>query len=40
MVRRASRAHLARIAKMGDGWMTNAYPPDQSALDVFGNCVT
>jgi len=26
---------LERIAKMGDGWMPNAYPPDQSALDVF-----
>lgn len=25
---------LERIAKMGDGWMPNAYPPDQSALDV------
>ena len=27
---------LQRIAKWGDGWMPNAYPPDQSALDVFG----
>jgi probable F420-dependent oxidoreductase len=26
---------LARIAKWGDGWMPNAYPPDQSALDIF-----
>jgi probable F420-dependent oxidoreductase len=26
---------LQRIAKWGDGWMPNAYPPDQSALDVF-----
>ena len=26
---------LPRIAKWGDGWMPNAYPPDQSALDVF-----
>jgi probable F420-dependent oxidoreductase len=26
---------LARIAKWGDGWMPNAYPPDQTALDVF-----
>jgi probable F420-dependent oxidoreductase len=26
---------LERIAQMGDGWMPNAYPPDQSALDVF-----
>jgi probable F420-dependent oxidoreductase len=26
---------LERIAKMGDGWMPNAYPPDQSALEVF-----
>src|SRR6201985_3665557 len=28
-------ATLARIAKIGDGWMPNAYPPDQTALDVF-----
>src|SRR6202795_779911 len=27
---------LERIAQMGDGWMPNAYPPDQSALEVFG----
>ena len=27
---------LPRIAKWGDGWMPNAYPPDQSALDMFG----
>jgi alkanesulfonate monooxygenase SsuD/methylene tetrahydromethanopterin reductase-like flavin-dependent oxidoreductase (luciferase family) len=27
---------LERIAKWGDGWMPNAYPADQSALDVFG----
>jgi probable F420-dependent oxidoreductase len=27
---------LERIAKFGDGWMPNAYPADQSALDVFG----
>jgi probable F420-dependent oxidoreductase len=26
---------LPRIAKWGDGWMPNAYPPDQAALDVF-----
>src|SRR3984957_1560945 len=26
---------LKRIAKHGDGWMPNAFPPDQSALDVF-----
>jgi probable F420-dependent oxidoreductase len=26
---------LARIAKWGDGWMPNAYPPEQSTLDVF-----
>ena len=26
---------LQRVAKWGDGWMPNAYPPDQSALDVF-----
>src|SRR5271165_3199478 len=25
---------LQRIAKWGDGWMPNAYPPDQTALDV------
>jgi probable F420-dependent oxidoreductase len=27
---------LPRIAKWGDGWMPNAYPADQSALDAFG----
>src|SRR5690348_5871558 len=27
---------LPRIAKWGDGWMPNAYPPHQSALDIFG----
>ena len=27
---------LPRIAKWGDGWMPNAYPPDQTALDIFG----
>ncbi len=27
---------LPRIAKYGDGWMPNAYPPDRSALDAFG----
>src|SRR6266702_3910275 len=27
---------LQRVAKWGDGWMPNAYPPDQGALDVFG----
>ena len=26
---------LKRIAKCGDGWMPNAYPPDRSALDIF-----
>ena len=26
---------LERIAKFGDGWMPNAYPPDRSALDIF-----
>ena len=26
---------LARIAKWGDGWMPNAYPPEQGTLDVF-----
>src|SRR5262245_50182186 len=26
---------LERIAKWGDGWMPNAYDPDQSALEVF-----
>ncbi|MEJ0019428.1 MAG: LLM class F420-dependent oxidoreductase [Acetobacteraceae bacterium] len=28
-------ATLARIAKLGDGWMPNAYPPDHTALEVF-----
>jgi probable F420-dependent oxidoreductase len=27
---------LERIAKCGDGWMPNAYPPDQTALEIFG----
>ena len=27
---------LSRIAKWGDGWMPNAFPPDQSAADIFG----
>jgi alkanesulfonate monooxygenase SsuD/methylene tetrahydromethanopterin reductase-like flavin-dependent oxidoreductase (luciferase family) len=31
---------LQRIAKWGDGWMPNAYQPDQSALDVFGQLRT
>jgi probable F420-dependent oxidoreductase len=26
---------LQRIAKWGDGWMPNAYPPGQEALDIF-----
>ncbi|MGH7114604.1 MAG: TIGR03619 family F420-dependent LLM class oxidoreductase, partial [Stellaceae bacterium] len=26
---------LERIAKWGDGWMPNAYPPDQSATEIF-----
>ncbi|MGH7152325.1 MAG: LLM class F420-dependent oxidoreductase, partial [Acetobacteraceae bacterium] len=26
---------LPRIAKWGDGWMPNAYPPDASALEIF-----
>jgi len=26
---------LARIAKWGDGWMPNAYPPEQSTIDIF-----
>jgi probable F420-dependent oxidoreductase len=26
---------LERVARCGDGWMPNAYPPDRSALDVF-----
>jgi probable F420-dependent oxidoreductase len=26
---------LPRIAKWGDGWMPNAYPPDQTALVIF-----
>lgn len=28
---------LPRIAKWGDGWMPNAYPPDQTALDIFAS---
>jgi probable F420-dependent oxidoreductase len=28
---------LPRIAKWGDGWMPNAYPPDESALEIFGH---
>ncbi len=28
---------LPRIAKYGDGWMPNAYPPDQTALNIFGD---
>jgi probable F420-dependent oxidoreductase len=28
-------ATLPRIAKWGDGWMPNAYPPDDTALTVF-----
>ncbi|HEX5317645.1 MAG TPA: LLM class F420-dependent oxidoreductase [Stellaceae bacterium] len=28
---------LDRIAKWGDGWMPNAYPPDQGALDIFAD---
>jgi probable F420-dependent oxidoreductase len=27
---------LERIARLGDGWMPNAYAPDQSAIDVLG----
>ncbi len=26
---------LPRIAKWGDGWMPNAYPPDRTALEIF-----
>ena len=26
---------LSRIAKWGDGWMPNAFAPDQSAVDIF-----
>ena len=26
---------LERIAKLGDGWMPNAYPPDNEALEIF-----
>ena len=26
---------LPRIAKWGDGWMPNAYPPDETALEIF-----
>jgi probable F420-dependent oxidoreductase len=25
-----------RIAKWGDGWITNNFPPDQAALNIFG----
>jgi probable F420-dependent oxidoreductase len=28
---------LDRIAKWGDGWMPNAYPADQSAIDIFAD---
>jgi probable F420-dependent oxidoreductase len=28
---------LPRIARWGDGWMPNAYPPDQAALDIFAD---
>ncbi|HEY1931273.1 MAG TPA: LLM class F420-dependent oxidoreductase [Acetobacteraceae bacterium] len=28
-------ATLPRIAKWGDGWMPNAYPPDDTALPIF-----
>jgi probable F420-dependent oxidoreductase len=28
---------IERIAKWGDGWMPNAYPADQSALDIFAD---
>ena len=28
---------LDRIAKWGDGWMPNAYPPDRGALDIFAD---
>jgi probable F420-dependent oxidoreductase len=27
---------LERIAKWGDGWMPNAYPPDHTATEIFG----
>jgi len=27
---------LPRIAKWGDGWIQNNFPPDQSALNIFG----
>lgn len=27
---------LPRIAKLGDGWMPNAYGPDATALEIFG----
>ena len=26
---------LERVAKLGDGWMPNAYPPERNTLDVF-----
>ena len=31
----AAEHTLPRIAKYGDGWMPNAYPPDQKARDIF-----
>ncbi|HEX5326415.1 MAG TPA: LLM class F420-dependent oxidoreductase [Acetobacteraceae bacterium] len=31
---------LPRIAKWGDGWMPNAYPPDQTALEIFAKLRT
>jgi alkanesulfonate monooxygenase SsuD/methylene tetrahydromethanopterin reductase-like flavin-dependent oxidoreductase (luciferase family) len=27
---------LPRIVKWGDGWIQNNFPPDQSALNIFG----
>lgn len=31
----AAEHTLPRIAKYGQGWMPNAYPPDRKALDIF-----
>ena len=33
----AAEHTLPRIAKWGDGWMPNAYPPDQSAVEIFNH---
>ena len=33
----AAEHTLPRIAKYGDGWMPNAYPPDRKALEIFND---